>query len=510
MERVTRQSIRLAWLLALLFLFGAPLSAGEDDFLRPIGKPLEAKAQRRQGGEALPPLPLPVTPLRRSEKKRPPSPTALIGKVIWGGFLDFTHEDGTTERVFDWNMVPAEAQQLLNAVKRAMKLEYTWQATDLGTFSGSPAELPLLYFSGGRHISFTPEERAKLRRYLLSGGTVLMDAVAGSPYFFESALQEARAILPESPVQLVSDDHALYRMVVQKTTVKINGKAAQPNFYGVYVGPRLAIIVCPFGLGAGWDNASPTLIAEAKTVDAQDAQALGLNIVAYVIGWFETGQAIASGALRDKPAADSPDHIRFALLKTQGLWNATPGAEARLMAFLARNNRLDAETAPVHVDPAAAALDAYPFLVLNGLGDFKLDGAAVENLRRYLDNGGFLVLNNVLGMNPFDAAALRLAAALAPDQKLEKIPLSDDLYANGPYHFNGSGFSDAAAVKYPDQDGPLLYGLRSRQGDRWTLIYSPVDMAGGWLGTDQPGSVAYDASTALRLGADILFYCLTR
>ena len=32
-----------------------PVSAGEDDFLKPVGKPPVAKAQRRQGGEAMPP-----------------------------------------------------------------------------------------------------------------------------------------------------------------------------------------------------------------------------------------------------------------------------------------------------------------------------------------------------------------------------------------------------------------------------------------------------------------------
>jgi len=495
--------------LAAFAALSPALTGGEDDFLRPIGKPLEAKAQRRQGGEALPPLPLPVTPLRRSEKKRPPSPTALIGKVIWGSYLDFTMEDGSVERVFDWNMVPAEAQQLLQLVKHTMKLEYTWRPIDLGSFSGSPAELPILYFSGGRRLSFTPEERAKLRRYLLSGGTILFDAVAGSPYFFESALLEARAILPESPIQLVSDDHALYRMVSAKVTVNINGQESRPNFYGAYVGPRLAMLICPFGLGAGWDNATPTLIAEAKTIDAKDAQQLGLNIVSYVIGWFDTGQAIAAGTpSADDPAAN-PDRILFAQLKTSGIWNASPGAESRFMAFLARNNRVDTGVAPVHVDAAKDNLAIYPFLYLSGIGDFKLEQAALDALLRYLDDGGFLIVNNGLGMNPFDAAALRLFQYLYPDEKLQRILATDPLFTNGPYHFDATGFSDAATVKYPDATLPLLYGIRSKDDSRWLVIYSPVDMASGWLGTAHPGSVDYENSTALRLGADIIFYCIT-
>ena len=43
--------------------------------------PPPAKPKRIKGGEAFPPLPLPVTPLRRTERKREPAPPALIGKV---------------------------------------------------------------------------------------------------------------------------------------------------------------------------------------------------------------------------------------------------------------------------------------------------------------------------------------------------------------------------------------------------------------------------------------------
>ena len=119
-----KNNLLMSMLFSGLLLAGTalPLSAGEDDFLKPVGKPPAAKAQRRQGGEAMPPLPLPATPLRRSEKKRPPSPTALIGKVVWGGYIDYTWENGLTSRVFDWNMVSADCQQLLRIVKNYMKL----------------------------------------------------------------------------------------------------------------------------------------------------------------------------------------------------------------------------------------------------------------------------------------------------------------------------------------------------------------------------------------------------
>ena len=52
--------------------------------MRTCGPPPPAKPQRRTGGESFPPLPLPATPIRRTERKRPPAPPALVGKIALG------------------------------------------------------------------------------------------------------------------------------------------------------------------------------------------------------------------------------------------------------------------------------------------------------------------------------------------------------------------------------------------------------------------------------------------
>ena len=54
----------------LLALAGIAGSAMADDFVNPKANIApKAAPQRRNGGEGMPPLPLPATPLRRSEKK---------------------------------------------------------------------------------------------------------------------------------------------------------------------------------------------------------------------------------------------------------------------------------------------------------------------------------------------------------------------------------------------------------------------------------------------------------
>ena len=67
------------WLIGgFLALACAAGAAGpeEDAFLRPVGQPPVAKAQRRQGGESLPPLPLPM--VAPAPSQRSPLPAIAV------------------------------------------------------------------------------------------------------------------------------------------------------------------------------------------------------------------------------------------------------------------------------------------------------------------------------------------------------------------------------------------------------------------------------------------------
>ncbi len=78
-----------SWLMRLLlivtiFVVCVPAQAKESDWFIYLGNKTKPKAPRRHmsAAEALAPLPLPATPLRRTERKKPPQPDYLIGKVI--------------------------------------------------------------------------------------------------------------------------------------------------------------------------------------------------------------------------------------------------------------------------------------------------------------------------------------------------------------------------------------------------------------------------------------------
>ena len=496
-------------ILAAALYGGFAQAAVEDDFLRPVGLPPKAKPQMRQGGEALPPLPLPATPLRRSEKKRPPSPSTLIGKVIWGSYLDYTWENGQITRVFDWNMVPADCQSLLRASYKHLNMDYKVETTSLKGFSATPAEIPILYFSGGRSLNFTEQDREALRRYLLSGGMVWFDSVVGSPYFYKSALTELRLLLPEAQLRRLPEDHPIFHMV--DDTVKVHTKSKSdvvPVLDGVYIGSRVAAVVSPYGLGAGWDNAVPDLIKQADYYDHPSSVRLGLNLVAYAMGYFRVGQSHAKAQVySEEDAQANTDPVVFAQIRTSGVWNTEPGGANNLLRFMKKNLSVKANyltrTVKLDTDPLAD----YSFLYLSGISDFTFEESEVSALRGYLSGGGFLLIDNSLGLDEFGKAVYREMKKVFPDTAFEKIPHEHPVFQQGPFKMEAARYTLAARAKYPTLAFPVLECLNV--SDQVKVIYSPFDMAAGWQGDDHPLAYGYEPGDAMRLGANLITYCLT-
>src|SRR5436309_6598820 len=128
------------------------------------GPPPRKNPLRQTSAEGMPPLPLPATPLRRSEPKAEPAPPLMIAKV----------EYGTTQ---DWNTDPGDIDNLMRHVRSAVGLWYGWKQLALRELvalykAKKESKVPALYFSGHDAFTFSAEERQALAQYLLDGGTI--------------------------------------------------------------------------------------------------------------------------------------------------------------------------------------------------------------------------------------------------------------------------------------------------------------------------------------------------
>src|SRR5215470_10125726 len=133
-------------IIFLLFFLGLGQLARADDFVNPKANiPPLAKPDRRNAGEGFPPLPLPATPLRRTEKKREPSPPALVGSVTFSPIM----LRGSNA---NWETTIIDIEKWVQFTNTQLGQQYRYVSTDFAKFSYDPAELSILYFTGWKPI----------------------------------------------------------------------------------------------------------------------------------------------------------------------------------------------------------------------------------------------------------------------------------------------------------------------------------------------------------------------
>jgi len=499
----------LAFLVVLIASGDFARGAGEADWFVPLGKPPEAPPKRIAGGEGFPPLPLPATPLRRSERHRDPTPPSLFGKVIWGEQGSFTNPGGTTMDISDWNLCPADLQHLFVKVRSQLGLVYGYDDVSLASFNGDPDKMPVLFFSGTRTLKLDDASLAKLRAYVLKGGMLVFDSVAGSPYFYGSSKELMQQAFPELAWHIVPPDHPLYHMVNDVKTVHYspNVSSDQPELEALYVGSRIAVLVSKYGLGCGWDDHPVPLIKDASYYDISSANAIGINLVAYAIGYNRVGLEEARPELFAAADEKTPtDEFVFAQIEHEGAYNVHPNSATTLLSKLRAATSLRVNLKREVVDPGKDDLSNLSFLYLTGLDDFHLSDNAVTALRGFLQRNGTLLINNGLGLSTFDRAVRREMARVLPGAQLQPIPLSHAIFSN-VIPVQNADYTPAVAMRYGPTSTPKLEGITLNGDIR--VIYSPIDLEAGWEPTEYPMAIAYRPDTATPLGMNILMYAAT-
>jgi len=515
------QAGRKPTICLMLFVFAAMIifalsiesKADENDWFVYLGTQEAKKAPRKNinAAEALPPLPLPATPLRRTERKKPPQPDYLVGKVIWGESASFADSSGKKMEIADWNLCPTDTERFV-AQARALDLQYHWQNTNLNDFHFDPKKLPALLFSGVRTLKLSDSHIQALRDYVLNGGMIICDSIAGSPYFYESAKKIFLRAFPESRFRTIPPDHPLYHIIVNvdKVTYKGNKGQSRPFMEGIYIGSRVGVLVSKFGLGCGWNRSIERLqkLKNAAYYDIKSATEIGIDLAAYIVGYAEVG--LVEGrpevfGLTDR--ARPTDEFVFAQIKHEGHWNVHPGAATALLMKLRRYTSVRVNLKRAGVNLETDDLSSYPFLYLTGLDDFSLSQNEIGALQRYLNDEGVLLINNGLGLGTFDAAVRRELNMILPNMTLQPIPAGHSLYGS-LFDVSKVRYSPSLTKSKPELNNqPYLLGVTINGALR--VIYSPYDLEAGWLEVSYPLMKGYESVSSQRLGINMIIYMMT-
>ncbi len=471
------------------------------------GQPPRAKPQRRTGAESFAPLPLPVTPLRRTERKRPPAPPALVGMINFSVATAGAAPDAPSE--FPTTQIDIEA--LMGQANRRLNIKYRYVPTSLETFSWAPTELPLLYITGWTELPALSEALlTRLQRYLYDGGTLVVHAQASRPEFVNSARPWIRAIFPARQLAAVDGDSPLFNAFYQIDQMRFRTdsepfQTAPPYLEAVYLGNRPAIIFSPIDLNCGWDVVNNPI--EGGTLYHQDdATRLGVNIVAVALANLQ--YARTWGIEKQYPQQDQPtrDQLVIAQIQHDGDWDPTPHALVNLMKYIQHHTTLNVQFKRDTVDLDDDTLFDYPVLTITGLRDFVWTDEQIARLRGYLASGGVLVADSSAGRAAFDVAFRREIARVLPDSQLQLLPLDSPVYQM-PFQIGAVRYTPLQVARQPELNVPTLEGITI--DGQLGVIYSSVGLTNGWERLGYAFNRGYSDADALRIGVNIFTYSLT-
>ncbi|MGB9690027.1 DUF4159 domain-containing protein [Thermogutta sp.] len=499
----------LSWVIGQAGGVAVPALVFGEENSGPIdcGPPPKAAPQHRTGGESFPPLPLPVTPLRRTEKKRPPSPPALIGKMALGSVRWITR-DGKRVMYRDWMTDPADVNTLLEWTNEKLGIHYRAVETDFAHFSFDPRELPALLFAGHNSFQLTDDVRAKLARYVMDGGTIIGDACCGWNDFAQSFRREMELIFPGRPLRKMLPEEPVfssYYKLGNFTYQKADGSRYDdaPCLESIDFGCRSGVIFSPADMTCGWDGHDHP---RGLRLVIDLARQVGANLITYILGSYQLARFLSTTKVYYEAEAPTRDDFVFAQIMHEGDWDPDPSAVHNLLKYARDNSTLEVKFKRQNIrltDPQAAN---YPLLYITGHREFVWNNDEVGFLQRYLKAGGLLFADACCGRMSFDMGFRREIAKVFPDAKLEKIPLDHPIYHN-LFDIQEVEYTPRVREDFGNINTPELEGI-SIDG-RLAVIYSRFDLGNGWEQFPHPYSYGLKDDSALKIGTNVIVYAIT-
>ncbi len=195
--------------------------------------------------------------------------------------------------------------------------------------------------------------------------------------------------------------------------------------------------------------------------------------------------------------------VKLARLKYGGGgdWYNDPSGEVNLLKFVRQNTNINVEPVYEFVDLASDNIFMYPMLFLTGHGNVNFSDAEVKRLRAYLQNGGFLYIDDDYGL---DGPIRREMKKVFPEQNFIELPFNHPIYSAHFKFPNG-----LPKIHEHDMKSPQGFGLFAdgRLCVYYTYETNPSD---GWADPDVHNDPPDKREVALKIGLNIIVYALTR
>lgn len=189
---------------------------------------------------------------------------------------------------------------------------------------------------------------------------------------------------------------------------------------------------------------------------------------------------------------------KLAVLKYNGGgdYYANPTALPNLIQFCNANLGTTIDKDVPYVEVGSSDLFMYPYIHMTGHGNVVFSAAESDNLRTYLEGGGFLHIDDNYGMDEFIRIELK---KVFPNNELIELPFNHDIF-HQKYDFNGLPKIHEHDGKRPQAFGIIING-------RVVCLYTfETDLSDGWENREVHNDAEHKRMQALKMGANIVMY----
>ena len=182
-----------------------------------------------------------------------------------------------------------------------------------------------------------------------------------------------------------------------------------------------------------------------------------------------------------------------------GDWYANPSSIPNLLKAIRTRTTLNVAAEEKVVTLGSDDLWSVPFLHMTGHGNVHFSDTDLANLRRWLDQGGFLHADDNYGM---DESFRREMGRLFPDQQMVEVPLDHPVYRL-IYNF------PRGVPKIHEHDGKpaQAFGLFIR--GRLAVFYSyETDLGDGWEDAEVHHDKPERREEAIKMGVNLFAYAV--
>lgn len=187
-----------------------------------------------------------------------------------------------------------------------------------------------------------------------------------------------------------------------------------------------------------------------------------------------------------------------------GWFHDYPDAEQHINQIMSEATIINVERMSYKiVDMDSPELFKYPFSYISEPGTMQLTDREVENLREYLNRGGFVMVDDFDGMPSLDNL----------ERNLKRVFPERDIFPLAIGHPIFSTFYDIPTLDvtppYEVSGPPLFYGYPDGKGNLAMIICYNNDVGDFWEWIDRPMYPLKPSTEALRLGINFIVYAMT-